>query len=158
MKNCIIYPGTFDPITLGHVDLVERALRLFDQVIIAIAENLQKQSLFSLEERIELASKIFADNKKVKIESFGGLLTGYVKQKETHTILRGLRVISDFEYEFQMASANRVLYPDLETIFLMPSDKYTYISSSIVREIVTAGGDASKFVPPIVTDALKKLF
>src|SRR5689334_8572049 len=142
-----VYPGTFDPITFGHIDLVERASRLFDKVIVAIAANPKKKPLFSLEERRELAAQALSRYKNVKIEGFDSLLLDYVKQEKAGVILRGLRAVADFDYEFQLASMNRFLNPDIESMFLMPAEKYMYISASLVREIALLKGDISGFVP-----------
>ncbi len=149
-----VYPGTFDPITLGHIDLVDRASRLFDQVIVAIAANPNKKPLFSLEERRELAAQSLVRYKNVKIEGFDSLLLDYVKKEKAGVILRGLRAVADFDYEFQLASMNRFLNPDIESLFLMPSEKYMYISASLVREIAFLKGDVSGFVPEHVAKAL----
>lgn len=150
----IIYPGTFDPITNGHIDLVERASCLFDNIIIAIAESSKKNTYFSLEKRVAMAKKIFAKKKNVEVCSFSGLLIDFAKEKNIFTILRGLRAISDFEYEFQLAGMNRILEKRIETVFLMPAEEYAFISASMVREIASLGGDVSKFVP----DEVKKEF
>jgi pantetheine-phosphate adenylyltransferase len=155
-ENTVIYPGTFDPITLGHIDLVERTLCLFDRLIIAIAENHTKSPLFSLQERIDLAKEIFQDQDQVEVVGFDCLLVDFAKEKGANIILRGLRVISDFDYEFRMANTNRTLTPEIETIFLIPSERYAYFSSSLVREVALLKGDVSKFVPKIVVKALHK--
>jgi pantetheine-phosphate adenylyltransferase len=156
MIKKIIYPGTFDPITNGHVDIVDRALSLFDKVIVAIAENEKKNPKFSAAERLSLAKETFASYKdKVEVVLFSGLLMDFVRKQNLRVVLRGLRAISDFEYEFQLAGMNRHLAPDIETIFLMPSEKYAYISASLVREIAELGGDVSAFVPKPVEIALK---
>jgi pantetheine-phosphate adenylyltransferase len=158
MNQAVIYPGSFDPITLGHVDLVQRALRLFDHVIVAVGRGEDKAPLFSVEERVRLIQLTFAHEKRVQVEMFDGLLVNFAKDKNVHTILRGLRVVSDFDYEFQMASMNRSIMPELETIFLTPSDQYTYISSSLVRTVIKHQGDISKFVPPAVAQVIQKKF
>lgn len=162
MKNKltkVIYPGTFDPITNGHVDIVKRAMRLFDIVIIAIAEQNKKNPKFSWDERESLVEKVFAKEKRrVKICKFSGLLIDFAKEQKVKTILRGIRAISDFEYEIQLAEINRHLEKDIETIFLTPAEKYGYISASIVREIAEFGGDVSVFVPSPVKLALAKKF
>lgn len=155
-ENTVIYPGTFDPITFGHIDLVNRALQLFDHIIIAISENSAKAPLFSLKERINLTSQVFQDESRIEIIGFNCLLVDLAKEKKVNAILRGLRVISDFDYEFRMANTNRILFPDIETIFLIPSERYTYVSSSLVREISAFSGDVSKFVPPVVYEAIRK--
>jgi pantetheine-phosphate adenylyltransferase len=154
----IIYPGTFDPITLGHIDLVKRALSVYDKVILAVAESPKKQPVFSCQERVALAKTALADFERLEICSFSGLLVEFARQKKTKLILRGLRAVSDFEYELQLAGMNRHLAPDVETTFLTPSDQYAYISSSLVREITALGGDVSQFVPRNVAQALKKLY
>jgi pantetheine-phosphate adenylyltransferase len=156
MKKIAIYPGTFDPITFGHIDLVKRAANLFDHVIVAVADNEQKNALFSLQERVLLVKSVCADFANVKAQSFNGLLTDFAKRQGGNIILRGLRVMSDFDYEFQMASMNCTLVPGLETIFLTPADQYIHVASSLVRVIAKAKGDVSPFVPPIVEQALRE--
>ena len=151
-----IYPGSFDPITNGHLDILARANKLFDRVIITVAMNSSKNPLFTESERIDLITKASKGLKNVEVDSFTGLLVDYARRKKAIAIVRGLRVISDFEYEFQMALMNRKLHEKVETVFLMPNEKYTYLSSSIVREIARLGGDVQSFVPPIVHRALKK--
>jgi len=155
MKNVILYPGTFDPITNGHSDIIDRASKIFDKVIVAIAEGAHKSPRFSLEERIDLAEKVLTGFSKVEVCGFSNLLINFAKERGANLILRGLRAASDFEYEFQLAGMNRRLAPDIETIFLTPSEQYTYISSTLVREIAMLGGDISQFVHPVVADALK---
>lgn len=150
----VVYPGTFDPLTNGHIDLVERACRLFDKVIIAIAASTKKNPLFTLEERVDLAHKVLGHLPNIEICGFDILLADLVKQKQAQGVLRGLRAVSDFEYEFQLANMNRALLPDMESLFLTPSEHLSYISSSLVREIASLGGDVSKFVHPLVKDAL----
>jgi len=150
-----VYPGTFDPITRGHQDLVRRAAALFDQVIVGIAASQAKRPFFTLEERITLARDILKPYRNVKIEGFRGLLMDFVRAQRAQVIVRGLRAVSDFEYEFQMAGMNRNLYPDVETIFLTPAEQYQFISATIVREIATLGGDVNKFVLPRVARALE---
>lgn len=150
-----VYPGTFDPLTKGHEDLVKRATRLFDEVIVAVADSRNKRPLFSIEERLEIAQKVLAPYPNVQIKSFRGLLRDFVIGENASIIVRGLRAVSDFEYEFQMAGMNRHLLPNVETIFLTPSDQYQFISGTFVREIALLGGDVSKFVSPIVTEYLK---
>ena len=154
MSTIAIYHGTFDPITLGHVDIVVRASPMFDQVILAVAGSTSKNTIFSVEERIELASKVLEKIKNVKIIQFNGLMVDCAKENNASVILRGLRAVSDFEYEFQLAGMNRKLMPEADTIFLPTSEKYTYISSSLVREIAKFGGDITDFVPKIVKNVL----
>ncbi len=156
MNNSAIYPGTFDPITNGHIDLVLRATRLFDRVIIAVAENTSKKTVFSVEERVAMARTALAGIENVEVCSFSGLVTSFAKKSEVKVIIRGLRAVSDFEYEFQMVGMNRQLNEKIETVFLMPSEHLSYISSSLVREIAALGGDVSKFVHKDVMSALRK--
>ena len=153
-----IYPGTFDPLTLGHIDIVERALHIFDEVTIAIAVSEKKVPLFSLEERIDQIEKIFDNDKRIKAIGFSGLIVDLAKQEGSNVLVRGLRAVSDFEYEFQMASMNRAMSPDLDSIFLTPKAKYSFLSSSLVREIASMGGEVSECVDPIVELALKDKF
>jgi pantetheine-phosphate adenylyltransferase len=150
----VVYPGTFDPITRGHEDVVRRAAGLFGEVIVAVAAS-RAATLFSLDERVAMAKEVFADYHNVKVEGFDALLMNYVREKHARVVLRGLRAVSDFEYEFQMAGMNRNLHPDVETVFLTPSERYTFISASMVREIARFGGDVSKFVSPSVEAKLK---
>ena len=149
----VIYPGTFDPITGGHEDVVRRAAGLFGEVVVAIAAS-RTATLFSLEERVAMARAIFVDFANVRVEGFDGLLMNYVRAQNARVVLRGLRAVSDFEYEFQMAGMNRSLHPDVETVFLTPAEQYTFISASMVREIARFGGDVSKFVSPLVAARL----
>jgi len=151
-----IYPGTFDPVTYGHIDILERALKLFDKVIITIAGNTAKNPLFTEEERITLLRQVTKRYKNVEVDSFKGLLVEYVQKRNAISVVRGLRAMTDFEYELQMALMNRKLDEKMETVFLMPNEKYTYLSSNFVREIARLGGDVSKFVPPIVLRALRQ--
>ena len=151
-----VYPGTFDPMTMGHVDLVKRASKLFDSVIIAIASSDSKKPMFSLEERIEIGNKIFADDPKVEVVGFSGLLVNFAKDNDANILIRGLRVVADFEYEFQLATMNRAMRPDIESVFLTPKEEYSYISSSLVKEIATMGGDVTRFVDPVTLDALNQ--
>ena len=153
-KRIAIYAGTFDPLTRGHEDLVRRAVNLFDHVIMAIAASQAKRPFFSLEERVEMARNVLADYPTVEVCSFEGLLMDFLHAKGAKVILRGLRAASDFEYEFQMAGMNRNLYPEVETIFLTPSEQYMFISATMVREIAILGGDVSKFVQPAVCERL----
>ena len=150
----IVYPGTFDPITNGHIDLVERASRLFDKVVIGIASSQRKSPLFTIEERIKLASECLQHVPNVEIHGFDCLLVNFVSDCNADAIMRGLRAVSDFEYEFQLANMNRALSPEIESIFLTPSEKFSYISSSLVREISSLRGDVSQFVPSNVAKAL----
>ncbi len=150
-----IYPGTFDPITKGHSDLIMRASKLFDRVIVAVANNPGKQPLFSLDERVELAQNSLLDLKNVEVCGFEGLLIDVAMEMQANILIRGLRAVSDFEHEFQLASMNRKMQPEIETLFLTPAEQFTYISSSLVREIAALGGDVSDFVSPTVLTALR---
>ena len=154
----IVYPGTFDPITNGHIDLVERAARLFDKVVIGIASSQRKSPLFSIDERIQLASDALAHVPNIEIRGFDYLLVNFVNDCGADAIMRGLRAVSDFEYEFQLANMNRALSPEVESIFLTPAERCSYISSSLVREISSLDGDVSKFVPTNVVEALSNKF
>ena len=154
-KQCV-YPGTFDPITYGHIDLIKRALKIFSKVIVAVAEDGSKESLFTTEERVALIKKAIANLKGVEVDSFKGLAVNYVKSKGSYVIVRGLRMISDFEYEFQMALTNRRLSKSVETMFLMPNESYSYLSSKLIKETASLGADVSCFVPKFVEQALKK--
>lgn len=156
MKRIAVYPGTFDPVTRGHVDLTERSLRMFDKVIIAIAANPKKVPLFTLEERIDMFRRAIGGRKNVEIEGFDCLLVDYMKRKKAVGLIRGLRAVSDFEYELQMALMNRRLDSTVETVFLMPSEEYSFITSTIVKEAASYGGDVSSLVPRIVVEKLKK--
>jgi pantetheine-phosphate adenylyltransferase len=149
-----MYPGTFDPITLGHEDLVRRASNLFERVVVAIAANPSKEPMFSLEERVDLARSSLVDVDNAEVSGYDGLTVDFARDNDLHVILRGLRAVSDFEYEFQLANMNRHLADDVETAFLTPNENYNFISSSLVREICSMGGDISEFVSPIVNDAL----
>ncbi len=151
-----VYPGTFDPITNGHIDLVQRARRLFDQVVIGVAGSPTKGPLFTMEERVDMAQRIFADDPGVEVRGFDTLLVNFARDLDSRVVLRGLRAVSDFEYEFQLASMNRRLAPDIETLFLTPAEQYAFISSSLVREICRFGGDVSAFVHPLVREALSR--
>lgn len=151
-----IYPGTFDPITYGHLDIIERASEIFDSVIVTVALNSSKRPMFSESERVAMISEVIKKYKNVRVDSFKGLLVNYAKKKKATAIVRGLRAVSDFEYEFQMALTNRKLAKDITTVFLMPHEKYTYLNSSIVREIAMFGGDISEFVPPSVKKHLAR--
>jgi pantetheine-phosphate adenylyltransferase len=154
MNNLVIYPGTFDPITNGHTDLVERASRLFNKVIVAIAESAPKKPALPHQVRVELTKQVLAHLPNVEVCGFNNLLIEFAQQKGAHIILRGLRAVSDFEYEFQLANMNRKLQPHIESMFLTPAEQYSYISSTLVREIAALGGDISQFVSPMVAAAL----
>jgi len=160
MKNKIIaiYPGTFDPITNGHLDIIDRASKLFDEVIVAVALNINKIPLLTDEERKTLIKQTTVKYKNVKVDSFNGLLANYAKKKNAKVIVRGLRAISDFEYEFQMSLTNTKLAPEISTIFLMPNEKYTYLNSSLIRELARFKGDISSFVPAVVRKKLLSKF
>lgn len=154
-KRVALYPGTFDPMTNGHIDLVQRAAKLFDKVVVAIASNDKKCPRFSLDKRIELAQHVLADCPNVVVKGFDILLVDFAREQQANILIRGLRAVSDFEYEFQLASMNRNLAPEIESVFLMPADEYSFVSSSLVKEVATLGGDISSFVHPIVNTALK---
>jgi pantetheine-phosphate adenylyltransferase len=153
-----IYPGTFDPITNGHLDLIERGLRIFDEIIIAVAPSPKKQPLFDLKERLQLIRESVKDCQNVKVEAFSGLLVEYVKDKGGIAIIRGLRAVSDFEYELQMALMNRRLDMNIETVFMMPSEEFSFLTSTIVKEVASFGGSVKGLVPEVVDAALKKKF
>ncbi len=155
MTVAAMYPGTFDPITLGHEDLVKRAARVFDKVVVAIAADPgSKEPMFSIDERVELARTALAGNDNVEVRRYGGLTVDFARENDLSVIVRGLRAVADFEYEFQLATMNRHLTEEVETVFLTPTDRYTFISSTLVREIATLGGDVTEFVSPTVKDAL----
>jgi pantetheine-phosphate adenylyltransferase len=158
MGKTAIYPGSFDPITNGHLDLIERGLRIFDEIIVAIAVNPVKQPLFTIEERVELIQQVLKDHPRVRIDHFTGLLVDFVRQQNTNVIMRGLRAVSDFDYEFQLALMNRRLAPQIETVFLMTSLKWVFLSSSILKEAVSLGGVVEDIVPPIVFQRLREKF
>ena len=151
-----VYPGTVDPLTRGHEDLVRRAATLFDRLVVAIADSKAKRPFFTLEERIAMAREVLADIKNVEVTGFSSLLTEFVRKQGARVVLRGLRAVSDFEYEFQLAGMNRNLYPEMETVFLTPSEQHMFISATLVREIATLGGDVTKFVHPTVARRLKE--
>ena len=154
-----IYPGTFDPVTYGHIDLIKRALGVFDEVIVAVApQSTDKQPLFSIKERIDLLRRATAGMERVTVEEFEGLVVNYVREKKAHAMIRGIRMLSDFEYEFQMALTNRKLAGDIETIFLMPHESYAYLSSRLIKEVASLRGDISSFAPDFVVEAVKKKF
>ncbi|UTW48739.1 pantetheine-phosphate adenylyltransferase [Bacterioplanoides sp. SCSIO 12839] len=154
--NIVVYPGTFDPITNGHTDLVERAARMFDHIILAVADNPKKKPMLDLATRVDLAEEVLGHLHNVEVTGFSNLLAEFVQEKRANIILRGLRAVSDFEYEFQLANMNRVLAPNVESMFLTPAEKHSYISSTLVREIASLGGDVSNFVHPAVAKALQK--
>ena len=154
----VVYPGTFDPITNGHIDLIQRASSLFERVVVAVAVDTGKDTLFGIDRRVELAEHVLRDIPGVEIARFSGLLVRFARDHGTPVIMRGLRAVSDFEYEFQLAGMNRRMAPDVETLFLTPAEQYAYISSSLVREIARLGGDVSTFVAPVVQTALRERF
>lgn len=156
MTKSIIYPGTFDPITNGHTDIIARASRIFDHVVVAIAGSTGKNTVFSTDERLDLAGQVLSEFDNVSVKRFDGLLVKFVAEQQATMVLRGLRAVSDFEYEFQLAGMNRALNSEIDTVFLTPSEKFTYISSSLIREISKLGGDVSTFVHPIVNAALNE--
>ena len=156
MKKAV-YPGTFDPITRGHEDLVRRAARLFDHMIVAVADSKSKKPFFSLDDRIQMAREVLAGIPNIEVIGFSGLLMDFMREHQAKVIIRGLRAVSDFEYEFQMAGMNRNLYPDVETVFLTPGEQYMFISATMVREIATLGGDVSHFVNPLVAARIQRM-
>lgn len=156
MATRVLYPGTFDPLTNGHLDLIERASRLFDHIIVAVADSKKKNPLFTLEERVQLVQGVIAHLPNVEVAGFDTLLAFFCQQKKANVLLRGLRAVSDFEYEFQLANMNRALAPEIETMFLTPAEHLSYISSSLVREIALLGGDVHQFVPANVVAALQR--
>ncbi len=151
-----IYPGSFDPVTYGHVDVIKRATKIFDNLVVAVAHNLEKNPLFSVEERLEMFKATLKDIRGVELDSFKGLLVDYAQRRKARVIIRGLRALSDFEYEFQMALTNRKICDHVETLFLMPSEQYSYLSSRMIKEIATLGGDVAPFVPDVVISMLRK--
>jgi pantetheine-phosphate adenylyltransferase len=156
MNHTVLYPGTFDPITLGHEDLVRRAARLFDRVVVGVADSRGKRPIFDLDERVQMAKAVLAVYPNVEVVGFTGLLMTFLRDQQARVILRGLRAVSDFEFEFQMAGMNRILHPDIETLFLTPSEQFMFISASIVREIGSLGGDVSQFVQPLIAQRLRE--
>lgn len=158
MPTGAMYPGTFDPITNGHHELVRRAARVFDHVVVAVAASPHKKTMFSLNERTRMASEVLSDIPNVSVDSYEGLTVDFARSHELLAVVRGLRAVSDFEYEFQLSSMNRSLRPDVETVFLCPEAEYTFISSTLVREVAALGGDVSRFVHPVVQTALNKHF
>ena len=153
-----VYPGSFDPITNGHLDIIRRGTRLFDRVIVAILENEEKAPLFPLDERIEMIREVTSDLPSVEIQSFSGLLVNFVRKVDAAAVVRGIRAVSDFEYEFQMALMNRELAPDAETIFMMPAVEYSYVSSRLIKEVFRLGGEIDRLVPPLVLQRLADRF
>jgi pantetheine-phosphate adenylyltransferase len=154
-STCVaIYPGSFDPLTSGHVDIIERGSRIFDSIIVAILSNVEKTPLFSVAERVEIVREVFKHAPKVQVDTFDGLLVDYAVRKKASVIVRGLRAVSDFEYEFQMALMNRHLAPGIETVFMMPAEQFTYISSRLIKEVFMLGGSVDGLVPPIVEERL----
>lgn len=158
MKKIGVYPGSFDPVTIGHLDIIERALPLFDQLIVACGENLSKEPFFNAEERVEMLKEVMVSFPEVRVDSFSTLLADYVKEKKATVIVRGLRAVSDFEYEFQAAIINRKLAPEVETIFLMTKEEHLYLSSSVVKEIALLGGCIKGLVPEAIEEKLVKQF
>jgi len=156
MATLAVYPGSFDPLTNGHVDIISRGARLFDRIVVAILVNAEKAPLFSMAERVEIARAVFKNHSNVEVDTFDGLLVDYVERKRAQAIVRGLRAVSDFEFEFQMALMNQRLKPQIETVFMMPAEQYTFISSTLIREIAIHGGNAGEFVDPIVATELRK--
>jgi pantetheine-phosphate adenylyltransferase len=155
VNNKAVYPGTFDPITLGHEDLIRRASRLFDSLTVAIADSGAKRPFFTRDERVDMARESLKDLKHVEVVGFSGLLMQFVQERNARVVIRGLRAVSDFDYEFQLAGMNRGMYPDIETLFLTPGEQYMFVSATIVREISVLGGDVTKFVSPHVSKRLK---
>ena len=151
-----IFPGSFDPLTNGHVDIILRSAHLFERIIVAVLVNAEKQSLFTADERVAIIREVFREYRNVEVDTFGGLLVDYARQRRASAIVRGLRAVSDFEYEFQMALMNRHLEPTLETVFMMPAEQYTYLSSRLIKEVFTLGGDVRGLVPSVVEQWLKK--
>jgi pantetheine-phosphate adenylyltransferase len=151
-----VYPGTFDPVTNGHLDLIERGSAMFDHLIVAVARNPEKEPVFSVEERVEMLSRLVRRMRNVSIDSFEGLVVDYVRRKKLQFILRGLRFVSDFEYEFQMALTNRALEPKVDTVFVMPNERYSFVSSRLIKQAVSLGGDVSPFLPRLVLQQLRK--
>lgn len=157
-RHIAIYPGSFDPFTHGHMDIARRGLEVFDTVVIAVSNNSEKNSLFTVTERVEMLKKLTEDNPRLRVETFDGLLVNYVVSKKARVILRGLRAVTDFEFEFQLAQMNHTVCQQVETLFMMTSPKFAYLSSSIVKEVGRLGGDISKFVPTLVKEELLKKF
>ncbi len=155
-KKVAIYPGSFDPFTRGHINIIERGVKVFDEIIVAVAHNVSKKTIFTLEERVEIIREIFLDRPEIKVDYFEGLLVEYAKKVGTNIVLRGMRTVSDFEYELQMALSNKTLYPELETVFMVTESMYSHISSSLIKEIVTLGGSVRQMVPEIVEEKLRE--
>jgi pantetheine-phosphate adenylyltransferase len=155
-ERIAVYPGSFDPITNGHVDIIMRGARIYDRIVIGVLNNPDKTPLFSVDERVETMREVFANEPKVEVDSFHGLLVDFARQKRASVIVRGLRAISDFEFEFQMALMNRRLSPAIETVFMMPAEAYTYISSRLIREVFSLGGPITGLVPPVVEERLRQ--
>jgi len=156
MGNYVIYPGSFDPFTKGHLNIIDRVVKVFDEVIVAVAHNVAKETTFTLQERLEILKEIFRNRPEVKIDCFEGLLVDYVKKAGTNTVLRGMRTVSDFEYELQMALANKTLLNELETVFMVPDSAYAHISSSLIKQIISLSGSVKEMVPDVVETRLKK--
>lgn len=151
-----VYPGSFDPLTNGHVDIIERGARLFDSIVVAVLTNVEKHALFDADERVAMLREAFAGHRNVEVDTFGGLLVDYARHRRASVIVRGLRAVSDFEYEMQMALMNRHLSADIETVFMMPAEQYTYVSSRLVKEVVSLGGSVAGLVPPVVEERLRR--
>jgi pantetheine-phosphate adenylyltransferase len=156
MSTLAVYPGSFDPLTNGHVDIILRGARLFDRIVVAILVNAEKAPLFSIQERVEIAREVFKDHRNVEVDTFGGLLVDYVEARKAQVIVRGLRAVSDFEFEFQMALMNRRLNSKIETVFMMPAEQYTYISSRLIKEVFALGGGVHGLVPDLVEQRLRQ--
>jgi pantetheine-phosphate adenylyltransferase len=156
MSSIAVYPGSFDPLTMGHVDIIHRGSRLFDRIIVAVLINADKAPLFTVTERVEIVREVFRDRANVEVDTFDGLLVEYARRKQANLIVRGLRAVSDFEYEMQMALMNRSLNQEVETIFMMPAERYTYVSSRLVKEVVSLGGSVKGIVPEIVERRLRE--
>ena len=156
MSTLAVYPGSFDPLTNGHVDIIMRGARLFDRIIVAILVNAEKSPLFSMAERVEIAREVFKEQKKVEVDTFNGLLVDYVAKRDAQVIVRGLRAVSDFEFEYQMALMNQRLNPTIETVFMMPAEQYTYISSRLIKEVFSLGGRVNGLVPDLVEQRLRQ--
>ena len=156
MSKIVIYPGSFDPLTLGHLNIIDRASKVFERIVIAVAHNVSKKTIFTIDERVGIIEEIFKENDNIEVDSFQGLLVEYIKKAGTNTVLRGMRSVSDFEYEMQMAHANKTLNNELETIFMVTDSKFAHISSSLIKEIITLGGSAEHLVPKIVETKLKE--